>query len=165
MQKLTLSPSSSVIFLEQSERPLLSGLNPGRSLISSDTDFLKNVGIESNAPFLCLELFENDSGLILFVNDRDNVFPQRRVFRFSCVDSLLDGAAALPRECAKLSSELYIYQGEYYLASADGPLEALFEFADELDTSPSEFAVFLEEHGEVISESAAIKRLLNRHQI
>lgn len=165
MQKLTLSPSNSVIFLEQAEKPLLSGLAPGRSLVPSDTDFLKNVGIETSAPFLCLELFENDNGFILFINDRTDVFPARRVFRFSCSDHLLDGISSLPKECVKLGSELYIYNGEYFLATADGPLGTLLEFADEVNTSPSEFAVFLAEHGEAISESNAIKRIVGGYRI
>lgn len=168
MQKLTLGAKSSVLFFEPSEKELLSGIMPGRSVVSAELNLLKHAGIRSNAPFLSLELFENDSGSILFVNEGECMFPERRVFRFSSCDELLDAAAALSPSAKCGRSELYFYRGAYYLSLApDYPsgIECLCEFGDEKNDSPSEFAVFLREHGETLSEPCALEKLCRRPRL
>ena len=50
MQKLTLGAKSSVLFFEPSEKELLCGIMPGRSVVSAELNLLKHAGIRSNAP-------------------------------------------------------------------------------------------------------------------
>ena len=101
-------------------------------------------------------------------NEGECISPNGRVFRFSSCDELLVRGRRAFSVSQVGRSELYFYRGAYYLSLApDYPsgIECLCEFGDEKNDSPSEFAVFLREHGETLSEPCALEKLCRRPRL